>query len=719
MENRYLIRKEERAGAQWYELTHDRLIGPIKDSNSQRRNELEKEESRFTLRKFLHKRFYSPLKKNKKSIIVGGAILFIIFYIGYFYFTPAVTECVSPSGLVTALPQGEFTKDLRDVEIDSKHLAYVLSADSDYTSVIDTCTNAVQTPIKTGKGVALAVNNATNKMYVANQDSNTVSVVDLNNPENIKSITGVVRPADIVIDKEKNKIYVADSDSNSVSVIDGSTDQPLVNQTVGSRPIDLDIDPKNHIVYARFSAEPFISAIRESGSGYESSNIALNYVPNGMAVDSKSVLYLGKPPGSPEGTSPKKLLNLLPGNQSENISQGNQLRGKIHIIDMPAYGFKNINGTALVPPKKIQNEIPMGDFGQGINILADPNKDLIYLVSKDSNTVSIMNSTAKRLIQTVHVGNNPNSISMDSEEGKLYVTSEDDETPLVVIDTNQILNQVDGLKVASSPTGVAIDPETRMIFVANFDSDNVTVINGDSQEVVKTIDLTPNSTLQAKFPYYPISIAVNPNTHMVYVANFLNNSVSVIDGTKNNTVVQTVPVGNHPSGLDIDPEKNMLYVANTNSSTVSVIDTTNNEPIQEVLVGSKPVDISVDPENHMIYVANFGSNNTSIINGTKNNTVVQTLPVGNHPSGLDIDPEKNMLYVANQDSDTVSVLNISKNWVNVKEINVFGNDGSGQTCTELRVKDNITAIGHNGADEPRNVLDDNPDTGWSNFGSGS
>jgi hypothetical protein len=34
LENRYVIRKEERSGAQWYELTHDRLIGPIKDSNN-------------------------------------------------------------------------------------------------------------------------------------------------------------------------------------------------------------------------------------------------------------------------------------------------------------------------------------------------------------------------------------------------------------------------------------------------------------------------------------------------------------------------------------------------------------------------------------------------------------------------------------------------------------------------------------------------------------
>jgi hypothetical protein len=33
LEDKYIIRKEERSGVQWYELTHDRLIKPITDSN--------------------------------------------------------------------------------------------------------------------------------------------------------------------------------------------------------------------------------------------------------------------------------------------------------------------------------------------------------------------------------------------------------------------------------------------------------------------------------------------------------------------------------------------------------------------------------------------------------------------------------------------------------------------------------------------------------------
>ena len=40
----------------------------------------------------------------------------------------------------------------------------------------------------------------------------------------------------------------------------------------------------------------------------------------------------------------------------------------------------------------------------------------------------------------------------------------------------------------------------------------------------------------------PLAVAVNPSTNTVYVANFGDNSVSVIKG-KTNTVTATVPVG--------------------------------------------------------------------------------------------------------------------------------------------------------------------------------
>src|SRR5215510_7569776 len=60
-----------------------------------------------------------------------------------------------------------------------------------------------------------------------------------------------------------------------------------------------------------------------------------------------------------------------------------------------------------------------------------------------------------------------------------------------------------------------------------------------------------------------------------YVTNSNDNTVSVID-TTTNTVIATVPVGEHPLGVAVTPNGAFAYVANESSNSVSVIDTATN-----------------------------------------------------------------------------------------------------------------------------------------------
>jgi YVTN family beta-propeller protein len=65
-------------------------------------------------------------------------------------------------------------------------------------------------------------------------------------------------------------------------------------------------------------------------------------------------------------------------------------------------------------------------------------------------------------------------------------------------------------------------------------------------------------------------IATNPRLNTIYVANWFSNSVSVIDG-RTNTVLATVGVGNLPQGVAVNTRTNAVYVANQDSNTVSVL----------------------------------------------------------------------------------------------------------------------------------------------------
>ena len=89
--------------------------------------------------------------------------------------------------------------------------------------------------------VGIGINPVTNKLYVANQFSNSVTVID-GNTNNIESTIQVDNfPYDLKVNSYNNRIYVTNRGSNTVSVIDGSTNQRLSNINVGESPVGISI----------------------------------------------------------------------------------------------------------------------------------------------------------------------------------------------------------------------------------------------------------------------------------------------------------------------------------------------------------------------------------------------------------------------------------------------------------------------------------------------
>ena len=92
----------------------------------------------------------------------------------------------------------------------------------------------------------------------------------------------------------------------------------------------------------------------------------------------------------------------------------------------------------------------------------------------------------------------------------------------------------------------------------------------------------------------PIAMAVNPVTNKIYVANYESANVTVIDGATNSTAV--VSTGSRPSALAVNPETNKIYVTNsaTDTNSVTVIDGATNAT-STVSVGLSPSSVVVNP----------------------------------------------------------------------------------------------------------------------------
>ena len=188
------------------------------------------------------------------------------------------------------------------------------------------------------------------------------------------------------------------------------------------------------------------------------------------------------------------------------------------------------------------------------------------------------------------------------------------------------------------------------IYVANFNSNTVSVIDGATNTVIATIPVGIN----------PAGVDVNPLTDRIYVANRLSDTVSVIDGVIN-TVIATVPVGDEAGDAGVNIATNAIYTANFNSldstEDVTVISGLTNTVIATIIIPglNLATGIGANPLTNRIYVANFNFDTVSVIDGATN-IVITNIPVQVNPFRVGINPDTNRIYVSNFTSNTVSVI---------------------------------------------------------------
>lgn len=222
---------------------------------------------------------------------------------------------------------------------------------------------------------------------------------------------------------------------------------------------------------------------------------------------------------------------------------------------------------------------------------------------------------------------------------------------------------------------------TLLVYVTNEDSNNVSVINRQSGEIVATI-------MVGKKPR-GIAVSQGRERPKVYVANSGSNSISVIDPTTNKVEVE-IPIrfGREPEGMAvfrISQEKELIFVTNYSSNNISVVDTSTYQEIDKINVGDGPVAVAADPpveslsrsrflsfddisviktyrEKYFnVYVANKNSKDVSVIrmDMLRNRPdEVMNVNVEWNPITLTVDYQRGKVYVGNYNYDNLSVIDI-------------------------------------------------------------
>jgi YVTN family beta-propeller protein len=335
-----------------------------------------------------------------------------------------------------------------------------------------------------GFPTGIAINPATDTIYVGNGDTGTLSLINGKTcnagstrgcSQHVTAVTAGIDPIGIAVEQSTNTLYVANA-SGTVAVVDGNKCRAAdtsgcrrepATVPVGLNPQFLAVDEKTHTVYVANSASNTVSVI-DSRRKRVRASISVGPAPFTVVV--------------------------------------NDATGSVYVADLGANTVSVIDGTRC-------------------------------------NATDV--SGCKRPPVTVNVGDTPGGIALDSKTDTIYVTGQVTDDVSVIDGKTCNARVTSGCRkrpvhvlAGIGARGIAVNEKTNTIYVANTAAGTVSAIDGSTCNATVTSGCRQHAAA-APVGISPRRVAVDEVTNTVYVTNAGSNTVTMIDGRTCNGRVHT------------------------------------------------------------------------------------------------------------------------------------------------------------------------------------
>lgn len=298
-----------------------------------------------------------------------------------------------------------------------------------------------------------------------------------------------------------------------------------------------------------------------------------------------------------------------------------------------------------------------------------------YVANANDNTVSVIDAATHAIVGgPIAVGLFPTDVAINPAGTRVYVANYYGES-VSVIDTasNSVI-----ATVADIPAhGLAMDSTGSRLFVAGYHSVYVidTAINvliGDPIAIA-TADLNACLTASGKISYDAGRERLYVPAAPCQYAETTAGTLSIID-THAKVAIGNMEVGTSPTSTILNANGTRVYVTNWWEGSISVVDVDNAVVTQTIALGnsSYPSDAVIDPAGAHLYIANNGGSVTVI--DTADGSVEGTpIAVDSGSYGITMTSDGAHLYTANQFGDSVSVIDTATRTVEQLSIGVGRN----------------------------------------------
>jgi len=221
--------------------------------------------------------------------------------------------------------------------------------------------------------------------------------------------------------------------------------------------------------------------------------------------------------------------------------------------------------------------------GSPSGLVLSPDDTTLYVALNLRNSVAIIDLKS-RTYKEIRVGTYPYTVAVSLDGQHVYVSNwggrlpgQNDTTdgmnPVVVdprtgipsTGTVSVISTQSGqveaeIEVGLHPSALALSSNGGHLYVANANSDTVSVIDTSTDKVTGTIAVSP--VRKAPLGSSPNALAVTTDDKTLYVANASNNAIAVVDlSSKNPQPRGFIPTGWYPAAVTLSVDESQLLIA--------------------------------------------------------------------------------------------------------------------------------------------------------------
>jgi YVTN family beta-propeller protein len=267
---------------------------------------------------------------------------------------------------------------------------------------------------------------------------------------------------------------------------------------------------------------------------------------------------------------------------------------------------------------------------------------ILLVANKHSNTLCFINPETLKVLQTIQTGPNPHEIIVTPDQRFAYLSNyEPPGNTISVIDLvkREHVKQIqtrDYIRIH----GTAMAPDGKYAYFTAGQAGYIVEVDTKTNEVTRGI---PTHGKISHMVY------VSPDGKRLYTANIVSENVSVIDRSSGELITQ-IKCGSGVEGMAFTPDGKFLWAANQTGGTITIIDVSSNIPVETFDCPGMPVRIRFTSDGKLALVPGWIKEGVLTVIDVATKKELKRISVGDFAIGIELSADGRRAFVGCEDA---------------------------------------------------------------------